>query len=252
MNNLRVVIIEDELHSREALKSLLTEFCIGIDVIGMASDVETAVQCIREHKPHLVFLDVELQNGTGFDVLDRISDFHFEVIFTTAFEQYAIKAIKLSSIDYLLKPIDIDELQKAIEKAREKKSDEDTQKQLETLITNLSSTDQKKKICLATTEGIEFISIADILFCEANGAYTKFHLTNKVSILVSKNLKEYEVMLSDSSFMRVHNSYLINLAMVKKYVKSEGGYILMNDGSQIAISQKKRDEFMERMTSHRS
>ena len=245
---LRVVIVEDEIHSRETLKSLLNEFCEGVEIVAMAPDVETAVALIKQTTPDLVFLDVELQTATGFDVLDRLDEVNFEIVFTTAFEQYAVKAIKLSSIDYLLKPIDIEELQRAVEKARLKK-DENVQKQkLEALMSNLGSSG-KKKICLATSDGIEFINIQDIVYCEANGSYTNFHLTNGNTILVSKNLKEYETILTDQNFMRVHNSFLINLAEVKKFVKSEGGYILMKNNAQISISQKKRDEFIERMTS---
>jgi two-component system LytT family response regulator len=244
---LRVVIVEDEVHSREALKSLLTEFCEDVEIVGMASDVETAVSLLKQTTPDLLFLDVELQTGTGFDVLDQLDEVNFEIVFTTAFEQYAVKAIKLSSLDYLLKPIDIEELQQAVEKGRAKK-DEVVQKQkLETLMSNLGSSGNKK-ICLATSDGIEFINIQDIVYCEANGSYTNFYLTNGATILVSKNLKEYETILTDQKFMRVHNSYLINLAEVKKFVKSEGGYIQMKNNAQIAISPKKRDEFLERMS----
>jgi two-component system, LytTR family, response regulator len=246
---LRVVIVEDEIHSREALKSLLQEFCKDIDVVGLAGDVNTAVTIINKTTPDLVFLDVELQTGTGFDVLDRVGDIQFEVVFTTAFEQYAVKAIKLSSLDYLLKPIDIEELQRAVEKASVKKDDEIRKRKLEILMSNLEPSSGIKRICLATGDSMEFINISDIMYCEASGAYTKFHLNGGASILVSKNLKEYEIILTDHNFMRVHNSFVINLAEVKKFIKSEGGYILMKNDSQISISQKKRDEFFERMTS---
>jgi two-component system LytT family response regulator len=244
---LRVVIVEDETHSREALKSLLLEFCENVEIVGMASDVDSAIKTIRETNPEVVFLDVELQTGTGFNVLEKVRDIRFDIIFTTAFEQYAVKAIKLSSIDYLLKPIDIAELQQAVEKARVKRSEEDQQKKLETLMSNLETSSGNKRICLATSEGLEFINVSDIIYCEASGSYTNFHLINGNKILVSKNLKEYETVLSDQNFMRVHNSFLINLIEVKKFVKSEGGYILMKDNTQISISQKKREEFMERM-----
>jgi two-component system LytT family response regulator len=244
---LRVVIVEDETHSREALKSLLLEFCKDIEIVGLAGDVNAAVKIIHESKPDVVFLDVELQTGTGFNVLEQVRDVHFDIIFTTAFEQYAVQAIKLSSIDYLLKPIDIEELQQAVDKARTKKNEEDQKRKLEALMSNLESTVGKKRVCLATSDGLEFINMLDIAYCEANGSYTNFHLTNGATILVSKNLKEYETTLSDQHFMRVHNSFLINLAEVKKFVKSEGGYILMKDNTQISISPKKRDEFMERM-----
>ncbi|HEU5290709.1 MAG TPA: LytTR family DNA-binding domain-containing protein, partial [Cyclobacteriaceae bacterium] len=218
-----------------------------LEIVGMAHDIETAVPLIQQSNPDLLFLDVELQTGTGFELLDKIGEIKFGIVFTTAFEQYAVKAIKLSSIDYLLKPIDIEELQQAVEKAKAKRDHELQTRKLEALMSNLGATN-KKKICLSTSEGMEFINVLDIVYCEANGAYTKFTLTNGTNILVSKNLKEYEIILSDQNFMRVHNSYLINLAEVKKFVKSEGGYILMKNNSQISISPKKRDEFLERMT----
>lgn len=245
---LNVVIIEDEVRSQETLKSLLTEFCDDVHVLGMAGTVGEAVKLIENRKPELVFLDIELQTGTGFDVLNQVSDRNFDVIFTTAFEQYAIKAIKFSSLDYLLKPIDIDELQDALQKARERKDTQETRQQLNLLLKNVENIpNQRKKICLSTSEGLEFIDIENITYCEANGSYTNFNIKPNVKLIVSKNLKEYENLLADHNFMRVHNSFLINLHEVKKFVKSEGGYILMNDDTQIAISQSKREEFLERM-----
>ena len=243
---LRVIIVEDENHSRETLKSLLQEFCKGVELAGMAGDVQSAVEIIRKEKPDLVFLDVELQTGTGFDVLEALDQITFDIVFTTAFEQYAVKAIKMSSIDYLLKPIDIEELKKAVEKAHLKRGEADQKKQLDTLLSNLTGTG-KRKICLATSDGLEFIDTADIIYCEANGSYTTFFLTSGNKIMVSKNLKEYESLLADQNFMRVHNSFLINLAEVKKFVKSEGGYIVMKNNAQISISQKNREEFLNRM-----
>lgn len=245
---LNVVIIEDEIRSRETLKSLLTEFCDDVNVLGMAGAVGDAVDLIKKVKPELIFLDIELQTGTGFDVLNQIEDRNFDVIFTTAFEQYAIKAIKFSSLDYLLKPIDIDELQEALDKAKERKDTTSTSQQLNLLLKNVENKpNQRKKICLSTSDGLEFIDIENICYCEANGSYTNFTIKPDKKLMVSKNLKEYENLLSDHSFMRVHNSYLINLNEVKKFVKSEGGYILMNDDKQVAISQSKREEFLERM-----
>ena len=243
-----VVIVEDERHSRETLKSLLVEFCTDVEIAGMAGSVEEAREVITKVHPDLVFLDIELQTGTGFDVLNSLSDLHFGVVFTTAFEHFAIKAIKFSSLDYLLKPIDIIELQQAVEKAKEKKDDALKQKKLEVLLNNIkASPGGERKICLATLNSIEFININEVLYCEADGSYTNFYLKNGDKLLVSKNLKEYENMLTDYNFMRVHNSFLINLAEVKSLVKSEGGYILMNNNSQISISPKKREMFMSKM-----
>lgn len=245
---LNVVIIEDEIHSRETLKTLLTEFCEDVNVMGMTGSMEEAVGLINQLQPELVFLDIELQTGTGFDVLNRVDQRNFEVIFTTAFEHYAIKAIKFSSIDYLLKPIDLDELHLALKKARQKKDQLLTTRQLDLLLKNIGNkTDQKRKICLSTADGLEFIQVNNIMYCEANGSYTNFHIKPDIRLVVSKNLKEYEQMLVDYDFMRVHNSFLINLHEVKKFVKSEGGYILMNNDSQISISPSKREVFLRRM-----
>lgn len=246
---IKAVIVEDELHSRESLKNLLVEFCPDVELCGAAASVEEAVPLIRSVRPALLFLDIELQNSTGFDLLRLLPDMEFDVIFTTAFEQYAIQAIKMSSLDYLLKPIDIDELQEAVAKAMEKQHLQQHKAQLELLLANISSrpSGAQNRICLSTADGLEFLQVEDILYCEANGSYTTFHLRDKRKIVVSKNLKEYETLLDGQSFMRVHNSYLINLREVQRYVKSEGGYILMKNNMHIGISVKKREEFFQRM-----
>ncbi|NAS29968.1 response regulator [Flavobacteriaceae bacterium R38] len=247
--SLRAVIVEDEKHSRETLKSLLEEFCEGIKVIAMAGSVNEAVKTIKSEQPDIIFLDIELQTGTGFDVLEKISHLNFEVIFTTAFEQYAIKAVKFSSLDYLLKPIDIEELQLAVQKAQTKKNQEVYKKQLETLMLNLKQQKSKlNKICLATSEGFEFVEVNTIIYCKAEGSYTVFVLNNSEQILVSKNLKEYENLLLEQDFMRVHNSFLINLKEVKKYIKSDGGYILMSNNDTVSISRSKKEDFIQVMS----
>ncbi|MEM9646980.1 MAG: LytTR family DNA-binding domain-containing protein [Bacteroidota bacterium] len=245
---LNVVIVEDEKKSRETLKALLEEFCKDVKVIGMASNVDEAVKVLSVMSPDVVFLDIELQTGQGFDVLDRIKDPTFEVIFTTAFEKYAIKAIKFSSLDYLLKPIDLDELKQAVEKARNRMDTNVYRQQIDTLMQNLSKeTYKQEKICLATTGGMEFIAIEDIVLCKADGSYTSFVLKNKNKLMVSKHLKEYEALLGEHQFMRVHNSYVINLKEVKKYVKADGGYIMMSNDMHVSLSPRKKDELMEAM-----
>ncbi len=245
---LRAIIVEDEKHNRETLKNLLTEFCAGVQVKGMAASIDEALPMIRTEHPDLVFLDIELQTGTGFDLLAQLQDLDFEVIFTTAFEQYAIKAIKFSSLDYLLKPIDLEELQAAVAKAVKKKSGAEQKARLDILLAHLKpSVQSDRRICLSTADGLEFITTSDILYCEANGSYTNFHLKNERKIMVSKNLKEYESLFDENQFMRVHNRYLINLREVRRFVKTEGGYILMNNEAQIGISPKKRAEFIEKM-----
>ncbi|WP_298792046.1 LytR/AlgR family response regulator transcription factor [uncultured Allomuricauda sp.] len=245
---LKVVIVEDEKHSREILKSLLEEFCKDVQVIATASSVDEAVKVLSVYSPDIVFLDIELQSGVGFEILEQIKEPSFEIIFTTAFEKYAVKAIKFSSLDYLLKPIALDELQKSIEKARVKMDTNVYRQQLDTLLQSLSRESSKQeKICLATTAGMEFIAIDDIVLCKADGSYTSFVLKSKNSLLVSKHLKEYENLLADQLFMRVHNSYLINLREVKKYIKSDGGYIIMSNDMHVSLSPRKKDDLIEAM-----
>ena len=244
---LKVIIVEDELHSREALKNLINDYCEQVEILKLAASVEEGIEAIQLHKPELVFLDIEMPTGTGFDLLERAQHLNFEVIFTTAFEHYALKAIKFSAIDYLLKPIDVEELQNAIAKVQQKRSSEHNKK-LETLLSNIQNkSGQEETITLATSEGFEFIPVSNILYCQANGSYTNFHLKDSKPLLVSKHLKEYENLLADHNFMRVHQSYLINLSEVKKYVKADGGYIVMKDDSIVNISIKKKEEFLRYM-----
>jgi two-component system, LytTR family, response regulator len=246
---LKVVIVEDELHSRESLKNLLIEFCGGVLVCGAAANVSEGVDVIRREKPDLVFLDVELQTGTGFDLLRQLGEIDFDLVFTTAFEQYAIQAIKCSSLDYLLKPIDLDELLQAVEKANKNYKNRHIQSQLDVLLSNLDKPrlSSSKKIALSTAEELEFVDIDDIVLCEANGAYTTIYLTSNRQIVVSKHLKEYETMLEDYQFFRTHNSFLVNLKQVQRFIKTEGGYLLMKNQSRVSVSPKKRDELFGRM-----
>lgn len=243
---LKVIIIEDEPHGRETLKNLLTDYCEDISILEMCATVHEGIEAIQTHHPDLVFLDIELHTGNGFEILEKVERHDFEVIFTTAFENYAIKAIRFSALDYLLKPIDIAELQEAVQKARDRRRGMDTNRNLINLIRNMNSL-QHKTITLSTSEGLEFVDVNDIIKLEASGSYTYFHLKNNRKMLVSKNLKEYETLLSDSHFYRIHHSCVINLNEVEKYVKMEGGYIVMKDGSQASVSQKRKDKFIELM-----
>ncbi|WP_024769733.1 LytR/AlgR family response regulator transcription factor [Aquimarina macrocephali] len=245
--SLTAIIVDDEKHSRETLTKLIEEFCLETTVLTTANSVTEAVDKIKNYNPDVVFLDIELQSGIGFDILTQIDTINFEVIFTTAYEQYAIQAIKFSSLDYLLKPLSIEELKNAIEKAKKKKDQEIYKKQLETLIDNLQQP-KFNKICLSTADSVEFINVEDIIYCKANGAYTSFILKDNISLLVSKHLKEYENLLIEQQFMRIHNSFLINLKEVKKFVKSDGGYIIMNNNDSINISKNKKEKFLVSMS----
>ena len=242
---LKALIVDDEFRSREFLKSLVEEFCPDIKITGMAATVDEAVSLINSQKPDLVFLDIELQTGTGFDVLQQFAEPKFHVVFTTAYDHYAIKAIKFSAVDYLLKPIDVEELEKAVEKAKNKVESNTSKQTISMLLENLrkpANTDYS--ITLATSEGLEFVPLQNIIRLEASGPYTYFFLKEGKKIMVSKNLKEYETMLGDYNFFRVHNSHIINMKEVKRMIKTDGGYAVMNDESMIAISPKKREDFM--------
>jgi len=246
MSMYKALIVEDEKKSREVLKGLLEHYCPEVTVAGMAETVPKGVEMILAEKPDIVFLDIEMQSATGFDLLQQLEAFDFEVIFTTAYERYALKAIKFNALDYLLKPIDIGELQQAVKKAVEKRSRQPQNKNLESLFQYIRQ-NRSQRIAISTSEGIIYLETDQIIRCEAQGAYTQFFLKDRSKILASKNLKEFESLLKDHHFFRVHNSHLININEVLKYVKTEGGYIEMKDGSKVAISQNRKDEFMELM-----
>ncbi len=244
----KAIIVEDELHSREFLKNLVTDYCPEISLSAMASDVEEGVAAIKAHQPDIVFLDIEMQTGTGFDLLQQFPVPEFDVIFTTAYDHYAIKAIKFSAIDYLLKPIGIEELQQAVKKVTDKKASSGNQAALQMLIKNLQAPQKtEQSITLATSEGLEFVPLQQIIRIEASGPYSYFFLKNNRKIMVSKHLKEYELLLSDHGFFRPHNSHIINIREVKRMVRTDGGYAVMSDDSKIGISPKKKDEFMQQM-----
>ena len=244
---LKVVIVEDELHSREALSNLLADYCPEVNVIDMVADVVEGIASVKLNRPDLIFLDIELQIGTGFEILKKLPHLNFEVIFTTAYEHYALKAIKFSAIDFLLKPIDVDELIEAVEKVRKKRSEELHNRKLEVLLENMQEKGKEHHtITLSTMEGLEFVRVADIIRCEAMGAYTHFVLKGIKRILVSKNLKEYENILSDHNFFRVHQSHLISLSEVIKYMKSDEQVILKN-GDVVKVSHSRKESFLNKM-----
>lgn len=242
---LRAVIVEDEILSAELLKGMVMDHCPEVQLVGMSHDVASSISMISGTKPDIVFLDIEMQTGTGFDVLQGLTDRSFKVIFTTAYDHYALKAIKFSAVDYLLKPIDVLELKEAVSKIQIR-HENNAEDKLDLLMRNLLQTKQEDfSICLSTLEGIEFVPIRSIIHLEANGPYTHFYFKDRSKLMISKNLKEYEMLLSDHGFFRVHNSHLINLKEVKKIIKSDGGFAVMSDDASVAISPKKKDELMQ-------
>ncbi|MFC1733745.1 LytR/AlgR family response regulator transcription factor [candidate division KSB1 bacterium] len=241
----RALIIDDIDNSRITLAHDLEKYCPQIKVIGEADSAKTGVKAIKDKKPDVVFLDIQLGDGTGFNILEQIGKFDFQVIFTTALDSYGIKAIKFSALDYLLKPIDPDELIEAVKKLEKNVEKANIKDSLNLLLENISDIQPaKKRIALNSADKVHMVYINSIIRCESQGAYTIFYLSNKEEIVVTKNLKEYEQLLEEYSFVRVHHSHLINFSYMKEYVKKEGGYAVMTDNSQVPVSFRKRNNLL--------
>jgi len=243
---LKALIVDDEPKARENLQILLHDFVEGVTVVGLCENIAEATEAVRLHSPDVVFLDIQLQRETGFDLLTKLKEINFEVIFTTAYTEYAIKAFKFSAIDYLLKPIDIEELRKAVGRVEKRVSNNMTGR-LTQLVQNLKQgSNENYKIALPTLEGLVFVKISDILYCEASSNYTQIFTADE-KYLVSKTLKEYDDLLSDHNFFRIHNSYLININSIKKYVKGEGGYVVLNNDTSLDVSKRKKEAFLNKI-----
>ncbi|HPI78941.1 MAG: LytTR family DNA-binding domain-containing protein [Cyclobacteriaceae bacterium] len=243
---LKGIIVDDEFKSRESLRILLEEFCEGVEVCALCQNVDEGLEAIKKYKPEIVFLDIQMQRESGFDLLTRIKNIGFEVIFTTAHSEYAIKAFKFSAIDYLLKPIDIAELKRAIGKV-DKKMNGDISTRLQHLIQNLQPAQGNHKLALPTLDGLVFVKVSDIIYCEASSNYTEIIVQDGKKYVVSRTLKEYEDLLTGHNFYRIHNSYLINLNAIKKYIRGEGGYVVMNNDQSLTVSKRKKDGFLEKI-----
>jgi two-component system LytT family response regulator len=245
----KAIIVEDEVRNAEVLKKLLAKYCPDIEILSVDASVESAIAAINRLNPALVFLDVELPDGTGFNVLESFPEHAFSVIFVTAYEHYAIKAIKACALDYLLKPVDIDDLIAAVNKVKGEKDSPDFQKRRDTFLhNNLQKNSLLQKIALPTMEGLVFVNLQDIILCEAEGNYTNFKLKSHEKILVSKPLAHFEELLDSEQFCRTHQSYLVNLNYISKYVKGRGGYLVMIDGTKVEVSVRMKSEFLERFT----
>ncbi len=246
---IKTVIIEDEQKSRDMLAAIIQKNCPELDVIALGRDVKEGVELIRNQKPELVFLDISMPDGSGFDLLEQVAGSKFELIFATASDQHAIRAIKYSACDYLLKPIDIDELKAAVAKVIKKKNAVPNMENLQFLIQHLKRSDENfQKITLPTGNAYEIVNVKDIIRCEADGSYTTFFLSDKRKLMVSAGLKHYEELLPESEFIRVHHHHLINMNHVLRFLKEDGGYAVMSDGTRIEISRRKKEAFMEKLT----
>jgi two-component system LytT family response regulator len=230
---------------RQTLEKLLREHCSNVKLVAQAGSVTSGVEAIKKHHPDLILLDIKMDDGTGFDLLKKLEPVDFKVIFITAYDEYAIKAIKFSALDYLLKPVEAEELVEAIDKT-EKLVLKELNTQLSVLEDNMQSGSiASKKIILKTFDNIHLVKMSDIIYCESNDNYTDFHLLDKNKILVSNTLKEYDEMLSSYGFLRVHRSFLINLAHIVRFEKAEGGNVVLTNGSIVPVSSRKRELLIE-------
>ncbi len=240
---MKAVIIDDEKDSRNILASYLNKYCPDVIVCGFGESVATGLEEIKKHQPDVVFLDIEMPYGNGFDLLDKIEDITFETVFVTAFNNYAIQALNQSAAYYLLKPIDIDELEKAVEKIKKERGDKNYMQHARVLLEN-KKPGANQKIMLPTMEGFEIVNINSILYCEAADNFTKFYFEQTQPLLICRTLKYFEDVLTDHRFLRIHRSFLINPDFVIRYSKGKGGYVTMKNNQELEISPNKKKDFL--------
>ena len=246
---IKAIIIDDEKHCIDRLENLLKDFCQEVKILEKCFDVDTAYEKIKTLKPDVIFLDIQINEVTGFDLLKKFEKVDFEIIFMTAFEHYAVQAFRFSALDYLLKPIDSDDLISAVEKLKTKiQGQNSSTDNFELLLQNFNNLRQKnKKITVPTIYGFEMISTQDILYCKSDVNYTTLFLKDKKNFTVARTLKEFESVLSQYDFFRINNSYVVNLDYIKSYNKGKGGFVKLENGVEIEVSSRRKDDFLVRL-----
>lgn len=249
MKKYSAIVIDDETQARNALRELINTDFPFIDIVSEADGVHSAIQAISLHSPHIVFLDINLGDGTGFDVLEHFTQKDFLIIFTTAYDQYAISAFKQNAIDYLLKPILSEDLKLAMDKIEQRVSSTDLTLQVELLKEMMTDSSRQKKldkkIVLKDQDTIHFIKTQDIIYCKSEGPYTEFYIHPNQKIFVSHSLKDYEDLLAPYGFIRVHHSYIVNKEMILKYIKGNGGILQMQGNYEVPVSQRRKEMVLE-------
>lgn len=241
---IKAIIIDDIEQARNTFRQDLTEYAKDIEVIGEAGGVVEGAKLLKNLKPDILFLDIQMQDGSGFDLLDLLPEIPFKIIFITASDAHAIKAFRYAAIDYLLKPVDPDELISSLEKYRKQKVNESEKYKL--LNDSLKNhTKPSERLALHSQDKIHIVNIADIIRCESSVNYTEFYFTDRKKMVVSKTLKEFEDLLTDLNFYRVHQSHLVNTKFIREFVKTEGGHLIMHDGSMVPVSTRKRPEVVK-------
>ena len=246
---IKTILVDDEPRGLSTLKTLLNEYCPELKIVAECSEAESAKEKIELLAPQLAFLDISLPGKNSFDLLAELGQIDFEIIFVTAHNEYTLQAFHYSAVDYLMKPIDEDLLADAVRRAVKRITVNTINNNVSTLLHNLHKTQspQEMKLCIPSLKGFQVVELKDILYCEASSSYTNFHFANKHTICTAKSIHEYEELLADAGFVRIHKSYLINLLHVKEYIKGEGGSVILTGGNEIEVSRRKKDIFLTQM-----
>jgi two-component system, LytTR family, response regulator len=244
---LRSIIIDDEPLNAATLKNDLNVHCPSVQIVSICHSAKEGIMAIKKERPDLIFLDIEMPWMNGFEMLEMLDEINFSLIFTTAHDQFAAKAFRISAVDYLLKPIDANDLTEAVKKAQQKLEQQQGQANIENLLRNIKQPSSQQKIALPYREGYEFVEVTHIIYCQAEGAYTKVFLDNKKYIVVSKTLGDIEELLPTDLFQRIHHSTVVNLGYVTHFVRSDGGYVKLRTGESLIVSKSKKEAVMERL-----
>lgn len=247
MNPIQAIVVDDVAESRKTLIRDIKDYCSEVSIIGEADGVVSAARLIRQIKPELIFLDIQMQDGSGFDLLDIIGENNIKVIFTTASDAFALKAFRYAALDYILKPVDVEELMNAVKKVSTQKFSQAEPVKLLNEQLKKHNDDNFQRLALHTQDKIYIVEISEILRCESDGNYTRFHLKDKSTLLVTRTLKDFDDLLSPLNFIRVHQSHLVNIVHVREFNKRDGGYLIMRDGSEVLVSTRKRAEVIDRL-----
>lgn len=249
MSKIKTVLVDDEPRGLSALQKLLQYNCPDVEIAALCGSAAEAKDVIAKLQPNLVFLDIAMPEKNGFDLLHEIGPPHFEIIFVTAHNDFMLQAFHFSCVDYLLKPVDDDLLTEAVARAAKRIEEKSVHNNLETLLYNMQNKEggQKLKICISSLKGFQVVKISEIIYCEASSNYTNFHFVDRPSICASKPIHEYEALLEDCGFVRIHKTFLINLEHVKEYRRGEGGSVIVTDDSELEVSRRKKEIFIEKM-----
>ena len=252
MNTIKTILVDDEPRGLNSLEKLLQLHCPELTVISCCSSAEEAKNKIATLQPQLVFLDIAMPGKNGFDLLQELPQINFEIIFVTAHNNYMVQAFHFSAVDYLLKPVEDDLLIEAVKRAAKRIDDKTGNGHIETLLHNIRHNEEarKMKLCISSLKGFQVIEIQDIIYCEASSNYTNFHFTGRPSICASRPIHEYETILEDCNFVRIHKTFMVNLQHIKEYIRGAGGAVLMSNGHEIEVSRRKKDILMTKMKAH--